>query len=142
MADKSKIEEAVEWYQSNYSLYESLSRCVESLVKTILDHKGVNYHDITCRTKSIDRYREKASKEKYTDPKSEIMDMAGVRIITYISSDAMKVEEIIRETFEVDEKHSSNKLANLGISEFWYTSIHCICTVSYTHLTLPTKRIV
>jgi putative GTP pyrophosphokinase len=127
LADKSKVDEAVEWYQQKHSLYKSLAGRVESLVRDILEQEGITYHDITSRTKSIDKYREKASKEKYTDPQLEIMDMAGIRIITYINPDAEKVEEIIRKNFEVDDKHSSDKSAKLGINEFGYKSIHCIC---------------
>jgi putative GTP pyrophosphokinase len=130
VAEKNRIvDEAVEWYRRNYSVYDSLAKIVDSLVHKILDQEGINYHDITNRPKTIDRYREKALKEKYKDPRSEIMDMAGVRIITYLDSDAKKVEEIIKSNFEVIPEYSKDKSDELGPDRFGYNSIHCICTL-------------
>ena len=109
MAVKSKIEDAVEWYKQNFSIYEELAIRVESIIKEVLKQQAVNYHTITHRPKSVERYREKASKEKYKDPRSEIMDMAGVRIITYIDSDAAKVAEIVKSLFEILPEHSRSE---------------------------------
>ncbi len=129
LTEKAKVEEAVEWYKQKYDTYAALSQTVESLVRNILNQEHVNFHEITNRPKSIERYREKASKEKYKDPRSEIMDMAGIRIITYIDSDAKRVEEIIKKNFELRLEHSKDKSEDLGIDRFGYNSIHCVCTL-------------
>jgi putative GTP pyrophosphokinase len=140
LATKSKIEEAVEWYNANFPLYEALASRVESIVREILKQKKVNYHSITFRAKAIEKYKEKASKEKYKDPRSEIMDMAGVRIITYIDSDAKKVEEIVRSLFEIIPEHSIDKAQELGTDRVGYRSIHCVCTLGKDRLALPENK--
>ena len=55
MADDSKVKEAVEWYSKTRGLYETLAKKVEITVREILKSKGVNYHSITSRPKSISR---------------------------------------------------------------------------------------
>lgn len=96
MENKGKIEDAVEWYTLNLSLYERLALRVESIVKGILKQENINHHSVASRAKGLIKYKEKASKEKYKDPKNDIMDMAGIRIITYLASDAQKVAKIIK----------------------------------------------
>jgi putative GTP pyrophosphokinase len=141
LTDREKIiNEAVEWYKQNFHVYENLAKLVDSLVRKILDNEGINYPSITNRAKEIDRYREKASKVKYTDPRSEIMDMAGIRIITYLDSDAKKVERIIKSNFEVIPEFSQDKSDELGPDRFGYNSIHCVCTLGKERATLSEYR--
>jgi ppGpp synthetase/RelA/SpoT-type nucleotidyltranferase len=140
LAAKDKIEEAVEWYRADSPLYEELALLVESVVKEMLKQKKVNYHNITHRAKTVERYKEKASKEKYKDPRSEIMDMAGVRVITYIDSDAKKVEEIVRSLFKIIPEHSKDKTEELGTDRVGYRSIHCVCTLGEDRLALPENK--
>lgn len=140
MAER-RIVEAVEWYKQNYSTFKSLAATVDSIVRQVLDQKGINYHSITNRPKEIDRYREKASKEKYDDPRSQIMDMAGVRIITYIDSDAKKVKDIIEELFEIIPEYSKDKAQDLGTDRMGYRSIHCVCKLGNDRLALQENKI-
>ena len=137
LAAKSKIEEAVEWYKANFIVYERLTNHVEAILKDILKKEKINFHTVTSRPKSIDKYIEKASKEKYKDPKSEIMDMAGIRVITYLDTDAKKVEEIVKRTFQYIPEHSGDKTKELGENKVGYRSIHCICTLGEERLKLP-----
>ena len=140
MAAKTKIEEAVEWYRAYSHLYEELALLVESVLKEMLKQKKVNYHSITHRAKTVERYKEKASNEKYKDPRSEIMDMAGVRVITYIDSDAKKVEEIVKSLFKIIPEHSKDKTEELGTDRVGYRSIHCVCTLGEDRLALPENK--
>jgi len=110
---------------------------VENILKKRLKQEKVNYHSITSRAKSIEKYMEKASKEKYKDPRSEIVDMAGVRIITYLDSDVKKVEEIVKSTFEIIPEHSIDKSQKLGTDKVGYRSIHCVCTLGKARTGLP-----
>lgn len=141
MARASKVEEAVEWYSRTRIVYEALAKKVESIVKEIVDSKNVNYQSVTSRAKSIVRYREKASKEKYKEPRSEIFDMAGIRVITYTDSDAKRVHKIIEEAFEIHPEHSVDKGLELGIDRVGYRSIHCVGTLGKDRLKLPENQI-
>jgi len=55
-------------------------------------------------------------------------DMAGIRIITYLDSEAKKINDVIRSSFLIQPEHSIDKTEELGIDRVGYRSIHCICT--------------
>jgi putative GTP pyrophosphokinase len=72
---KLRAEQATEWYMKKRSTYESLALHVASIIRGVLNQKGITYHTITSRAKEIERYREKAMKYE-EDPRSQIMDIA------------------------------------------------------------------
>lgn len=137
---RSKVEKAILWFSKNRALYEALAKKVESIVKEILDSENINYHSITSRAKNIDSYEKKASREGYVDPRSEITDMAGIRIITYIDSDARRVARVIQEAFEILPDGVIDKTKELGIDKVGYRSIHCTGTLGDKRLKLPENR--
>jgi ppGpp synthetase/RelA/SpoT-type nucleotidyltranferase len=113
---------------------------VETIVREVLDSKGINYHSITSRAKPIESYREKASKEQYKDPRSEIMDMAGIRVVTYIDADAQKAAEIVEGLFEIIPEHTVDKTRELGTDRVGYRSIHCVGTLGKKRVELPENK--
>lgn len=137
MESKPKVKEAVEWYSQNKVIYEALCRRVESIIKEVLDLEKINYYSVTSRAKSIESYRLKASKPKYRDPCAEIMDMAGLRVITYTNSDAKRVFELIKSTFELYPTLSSDKTEELGVDKVGYRSLDCIAALGKERLKLP-----
>ncbi|HKM51562.1 MAG TPA: hypothetical protein VJZ75_10330 [Candidatus Bathyarchaeia archaeon] len=141
MSLSPKVDGAVKWYAEKRSLYESLANKVESILREVLDGRRIIYHSVASRAKSLSRYKEKASQERYTDPKTEIMDMAGVRVITYTQSDANHVADIVREVFETSPQHSIDKTKELGIDRVGYRSIHFVATLGATRLRLPENSI-
>lgn len=141
MIDSKKVKKAVEWYSQNKHLYEALAKKVESVVEEILESRNLNYHSITSRVKSIPRYKEKASKDKFKDPKSEIFDMAGIRVTTYTDNDAKRVHKIVEESFELHPTHSIDKSKELGVNRVGYRSIHCVGTLGKDRAKLPENQI-
>ncbi len=65
-------------------------------------------------------------KYKYSNFSGEIMDLAGVRIVTYLRDDIPVVQDVIRELFQVEEKDSGDKLELLGTNKVGYLSVHFI----------------
>ena len=55
-------------------------------------------------------------KLKYSDPKNEIMDFAGVRIVVYLPSEVDVVSNAIKNLFanQIREDDSENKAERLG----------------------------
>lgn len=64
-------------------------------------------------------------------------DISGVRIIVFIESDIQKVSDLIKETFNVDEKHSSNKDDVLSLNQVGYRSVHFVCDLGDKRAVLP-----
>ena len=123
---ESVINDAVNNFIEKRPIYESLTKTVESIIKDVLNIEGINYYDVNGRTKSIDSYRNKALKGKYKDPKSEIMDMSGIRIITYTDTDAKMVYSIISNIFNVYPEYTIDKSEELGVDRVGYRSFHCV----------------
>jgi ppGpp synthetase/RelA/SpoT-type nucleotidyltranferase len=134
-----KVEEAVKWYSKNRFLYEALSKRVELILEEVLAKNGINYHSISSRTKSLESYQSKAS--KYKEPISGIMDMAGVRVITYTDSEAKRVLEIVKNTFEIYPEYSIDKTEELGTDRVGYRSIHSIGNLGKDRCRLPENEI-
>jgi len=141
MAISHKVREAVDWYAQNRGIYEALAKRVESILQEMLDFRKINYYSINSRPKTVESYKNKASRGKYKEPCAEIMDMAGVRVITYTDSDARKVYEIVKDVFDTQPEHSIDKAEELGIDKVGYRSIHCVGTLGKQRLKLPENRI-
>ena len=141
MAINPKVNEAVEWYSKNRIIYEALAKKVESVIREILKLEGIDFYNVSGRAKTIESYEKKASREKYKNPRSEIFDMAGVRIITYTNSDAKHVRKILEEAFKFHPEHTIDKGKELGIDRMGYQSVHCVGTFKDDRLKLPENRI-
>jgi putative GTP pyrophosphokinase len=115
-----------------------LATRVESIIREVLDQNKINYHTITHRTKTLDGYEKKA--EKYPKPREEIMDMAGIRVITYIDSDAKKVEELTKSLFYIIPEHCVDKTKELGTDKVGYRSVHIVGTIGDQRSSLPENK--
>jgi putative GTP pyrophosphokinase len=126
-----KAEDATQWYKQNRLSYELLANKVEVITNELLRLNKFNFHSVTSRAKTVKSYRKKASKEKYKEPRKEITDMAGVRVITYTDSDANKVAEIIKEAskFEISPELSVDKSQELGVDRVGYRGIHYVANL-------------
>jgi putative GTP pyrophosphokinase len=76
-------------------------------VTTVLDDAGINYLTVSGRTKSVASYAAKAMRTGpdgtpvYDDPRSQITDMIGIRVITYVHSDVAAVAELLADQLTV-----------------------------------------
>lgn len=119
------IDEAVKWYTANRNKYELLSGKVSDIIKEVLDSKNIEYYTISSRTKEIDSFKDKIEKKSYNHF-NEIKDFSGIRVITYVESEADKVADIVKEIFEINDSESIDKSKELGVDKVGYRSIHYI----------------
>lgn len=131
------IDDVVRWYTIYRSTYETLAEKVAEIIGEVMDNRGIEYYTVSYRAKDIDAFREKAMKEKYSNPIKEIKDLAGIRVITYVESEANKVVGVVKNLFEVDFEHSVDKSKALGIDRVGYRSIHYVAKFSSQRCKLP-----
>lgn len=131
------IDTATEWYEQNRPLYESLAQKVENIITENLEQKGIQYHSVTSRGKSLESFNKKAQSEKYTDPVNEIKDMAGIRVITYLESDVTKAVDILEDLFDIDKKNSLDQSQLLGSDKLGYRSVHYVAKFNKKRCRLP-----
>jgi putative GTP pyrophosphokinase len=142
MEDKRDIQEnAIEWYISNEFVFKKLAKKVENILIEIFNSTNVNYHIVTSRSKDIESFRKKISKDKYDNPIIQIKDLAGIRVITYVEDEVKAVCRTIEDAFQIDKDNSLDKSEELGIDKVGYKSIHYIASLKEDRLKLPEYKI-
>jgi len=137
ITEKKHIEKkAKSWYISNRHIYKKLSSKVESIITEVLDNKDISFHMITSRAKEIDSFAKKITDDKYDDPINQIHDLSGIRIITYVEDEVLKVAKAIQELFKIDKKNSSDKKTALGVDRVGYKSVHYVCSIKKDRIDL------
>lgn len=131
------LTEEIDWYQKSRDFYKRLALKVELIIKDILEHADLSYHNVTSRAKDMESFVEKASKEKYNDPKNQIMDLAGIRVTAYVESDVKKICDLIEKEFKIYEEHSGDKSENLGENIVGYRSVHYVAEIDEKRGGLP-----
>jgi len=121
----TKSVKETDWYIENRLTYEKLSNRVEAIITDILDEKGIEHHIINSRTKTISSFSKKISNSKYRNH-SDLTDLAGIRVITYVEDSIPHICKIIEENFKIDKENSLDKGKNLGLDKVGYKSVHFV----------------
>lgn len=124
-----KKEELQIWYDQNRAKYADLLETQKQLVKTLLDQKHIPYHSVDGRVKDRDKCIEKFQRKSYQTPE-QMMDFAGLRIITHTTAEVEQVCRLIEQEFSVDSENSGNKAAAMGIDKIGYLSVHYVVRFS------------
>ena len=101
-----------------------------AIITTLLDDAGINYLSITGRTKSVASFAEKAVRSLdgeplYADPLTQITDVVGVRVITYLQSDVAAVAQLFADQLTIiDDRDLGEETARDG--RFGYASRHLL----------------
>ncbi|MDH6196095.1 putative RNase H-like nuclease/ppGpp synthetase/RelA/SpoT-type nucleotidyltransferase [Mycobacterium frederiksbergense] len=103
------------------------------LVTALLDDAGINYLNISARTKSVDSFAAKVGRSidgqpLYTDPLVEITDQVGLRVITYLRDDVDAVANLLAEEMRLlDDQDMGLQTAREG--RWGYASRHLLVGV-------------
>jgi len=109
--------------------YERLTRVASSLIESILTHHGVPFLNITARTKTPETVREKANRKSYSNIPSQMTDLSGIRVITFLDSQVHQISQVMSTAFEIDSDNSLDRSQILGNDRVGYRSIHFVCSL-------------
>jgi ppGpp synthetase/RelA/SpoT-type nucleotidyltranferase len=107
--------------------YEQLCAEVHYILERRLKTKGIEVASITSRAKTLPSFLDKIGGKPPDDALSKVTDLAGVRVVCLYRSDLPKIEEVIREEFQVKEK--VDKLEQQGADRFGYGAIHFVVSL-------------
>lgn len=124
-----KEEKFESWVDENLPKFELLGKHIAFIIENLLQQNKINYLSVSYRTKTKEGILEKITRKKYKDPSVEITDISGIRVILYLESDIMKVSEIIKSTFHVDDKNSVDNFGRLSSDRIGYRSVHYVCDI-------------
>jgi ppGpp synthetase/RelA/SpoT-type nucleotidyltranferase len=133
----TKLKELCFWYEEARGVYQALMDSTRSIISSLLDAEGIPYVNVQGRCKTAVSFKEKIQRKRYKDPKREITDLAGLRVITLVESDIQRVEKIIRDSFNVIDLNSIDKSVDLGSDKFGYRSVHLVCGLGKSRESLP-----
>ncbi|HDR9168798.1 TPA: hypothetical protein QDB40_002781 [Burkholderia vietnamiensis] len=126
-----------EWLDEALQRHKRLTDVISALVRSLLENKGVDYLTISGRTKDKTGALEKIKRKGYENPREQMTDLTGVRVIVFLESDVDRVSNIISESFEVDRANSLNKDAVLQVNQTGYRSVHFVCDIGTERGRLP-----
>lgn len=138
MSDKrqARMEKFLANYAQDKNKYKRFADHILYKIKNAIAERQICVAYSSAREKATDSLRKKCQKQikneegiwenKYNDFNSEMMDLAGVRVVTYLLEDIAEVEKVIRSLFDVVKEHSGNKLELLGADRIGYLSVHYI----------------
>ena len=115
------------WLDKVLPLHNRLTNAVVSIVENLLKEKSIDYLTVTGRTKDRRSVLEKVKRKGYSDPKNQMTDLSGVRIVVYFESDVKRVGQLIDEAFTVDKVNSLDKDTLLSTNQIGYRSVHYVC---------------
>jgi predicted RNase H-like nuclease/ppGpp synthetase/RelA/SpoT-type nucleotidyltranferase len=127
------VRAAVQEYAARHAELSRAGQEAVALVQELLDQAGINYLSVTGRTKSIPSFAEKAARTRagvplYSDPLTQITDLLGIRVITYVRDDVDAVADVLAEQVIVhDDRDWGLATANEG--RFGYASRHLMISL-------------
>jgi putative GTP pyrophosphokinase len=128
------------WLDDVLPRHAALTDAVVSLIEKLLVDASIEYLSVSGRTKDRDGIKEKIRRKNYWQPRTQLTDISGIRVITFFESAVDEIADLIREAFDVDVKDSLDKSALLGIDRLGYRSMHFVCTLGPSRIALPEYR--
>ena len=128
----------LEQYDDMLPVLERMCDVVKKLLEQTLQDNGIEVTTVKARVKTRDSLAGKLMLKggKYTDI-TDVTDLLGTRIITYYTDDVDRIAAIAENIFDIDWANSADKRKSHQKDSFGYNSLHYICRVPATLITLP-----
>ena len=135
--ERRMIEGSTEWLADVLPKYDALTSLVSSIMASLMQAQKIDYLALSSRVKSLESISKKIQRKNYSDPKSQLTDLGGVRVIVFFESDLQRVAEIIKGAFSVDAQNSSDKVKKMSVDQIGYRSLHFVCDMGAERCKLP-----
>lgn len=124
------------WLSKNLPQLERLKEAGLTIIRHHLDTSKIEYLDVHHRVKDLSSANDKQIKKRYTSPEVQMTDLVGLRVIVYLESDVARVEQALRESFEIDDENSVDKRKTL-VDRVGYRSVHLVCCLGKDRSAVP-----
>lgn len=123
---KKNMEHILSEFDDTKGNYERLLEYIKATIKSLLNDRKIQFHEIEGRIKDRESLKEKIEiKDKYAHL-SEITDICGIRIITFFSDDVDEIAKLLEDEFSLDKENSIDKRKSQDPTKFGYVSLHYI----------------
>jgi ppGpp synthetase/RelA/SpoT-type nucleotidyltranferase len=127
MSEVDDIEAVRAAYERVQPLYKRLAQEVRHILEIKLKEAGLTPVSITDRDKAIDSFAAKITRKQYTNPLSQMTDLAGTRVVCAYESEIAKVAGIVEANFDVRER--IDKASDLGVDRMGYSGKAFVVTL-------------
>jgi ppGpp synthetase/RelA/SpoT-type nucleotidyltranferase len=125
---------AISAYLRVQPFYEDLALVVGRLIQECLKKRNIKVHSVQHRAKDAASFGKKAAipsevdphQPKYTNPLTQITDLAGVRVITHFPGTLADIDRLLSDEFLIIEK-SDKGIELIEDERFGYQSITTYC---------------
>ncbi len=90
--------DAAKWYSGRFEFYSAFTRLLHATAENLMRAADIEYLSVASRPKSIASFVEKMTRKEYNST-DQVTDLAGIRVITFIESDAAAAAELLRGSF-------------------------------------------
>ena len=122
----------LEDYEQSYDDYRAVASDLEHHIESLVKDTGREIHLVAARAKTLDSLRDKLRRKQYMNPRDQITDLIGVRVITYYKDDVDQIVSRLKSTFKIDKTNSTDKRKILDLQTFGYRSVHLIAYLGAT----------
>lgn len=151
MAVEDRTAQFLNWYKSKEKKYQEFAEYVKDKILSALKDRKMMCAYSTCRAKSLESLTDKCNKKrydegtnsyvlKYNDPRTQLTDLAGARIVCYLPQDIMPIQNIIEDMFSVDTENSMNKADLLNSNKVGYLSVHYVVSLKQEELLTELRK--
>lgn len=141
----------LKWYEENEEKYAEYAQYVLGELLDALKDRAMLHAYHSSRAKSLASLTDKCGKKiydketksyilKYNDPRNQITDLAGARIVCYLPQDIAPIQHIIENMFHIDQANSSDKVKSLEPNEVGYLSVHYIVSLKEEQLSTVQRK--
>lgn len=113
------IDRTVDHYKLKQPLYEKLAEEVSYVLSECLAEGKIKPVSMSRRVKTLESFREKITRKKYSNPMNQMQDLAGVRVVCAYQVELDLIEKIIEDNFEIIER--TDKAEELGVNKMGYS---------------------
>lgn len=133
-------EDILKKFDDSSLLYSNFGDKCKGIIIELLQDNDISIHFISTRTKTRESLSQKidSKKHKYNDL-SEITDICGIRIITYLESDVNRVAELVEREFQIDKENSIDK-RRLKSDQFGYRSLHYVISLNEQRISISENK--
>lgn len=135
MVTHKRYEKLLQEFSGKRELYSEFSKRLQDIISDVLILKEQEYLSIEYRVKSIESLKRKLYSTTFSpDTLTDINDLSGVRVITYVYENISSIEEVIKDCFDVEQVEVEERL---GVDRVGYRSHHWIISLPVTRTVLP-----
>ena len=133
--------ELLEEYKTRFADYDAFTKCVTSLIETLLREASIRPHSVNGRAKDAKSLEGKIKRpNKNYSNLDQITDLCGIRIITYFVEEVDLVAKLVEREFVVDADNSVDKRIFSDPDRFGYVSLHYVVSLNAARLGLAEYR--